>query len=189
MPFKPSESHADRDPVSLTLTPPLRITALVLGALVLTGLAAVVFLARPGALGGEPTASPTPTPVTKPAPHAVTKPKRAATSRPARVATGFPPKVDHALRYGRVVVVSVSLPGAAVDAVVRTEARAAARAARAGFVAISASDERSISRLVAKSGVLPAPAVVIIKRPGLVAGVFSVTDAGTIQQAVAQARR
>ena len=172
--------------MSLTLNPPTRIAMLV-GALVLTGLAAIVFMLGRGALGGEPDVSAAPSPVTKSAPRAVAKPTPAA--RVARVASGFPPKVDHALRYGRVVVVSVSLPGAAVDAVVRNEARVGARAARAGFVSISAADERAISRLVAKTGVLPAPAVVIVKRPGVVAGVFSATDAGTIEQAVAQARR
>ena len=105
------------------------------------------------------------------------------------MASGFPPRIDHALRYSRVVVVSVSIPGAAVDGIVRREARAAARAAHAGFVPVSALNERAVSGLVAKAGVLPAPAVVIVKRPGVVAATFSVTDAATIQQAVAQARR
>ena len=176
--------------MSLTLNPPTRITALV-GALVLTGLAAVVFLLGRGALGGEQDVSATSAPAAKSVQPAVAKPKPkpAATSRVTRVASGFPPKVDHALRYSRVVVVSVSLPGAAVDALVRNQARAGAKAARAGFVSISASDERAISRLVGKTGVLPAPAVVIVKRPGVVAGVFSVTDAVTIEQAATQARR
>jgi hypothetical protein len=174
--------------VSLTLTPPTRIAALV-GALVLTGLAAVVFLLGRGALGGEPSAAVTP--ATKPAPQAAatTKPATAPQRAKPRVVSGFPAKIDHALRYSRVVVVSVSMPGAAVDAIVRREARAGAKAARAGFVSISADNERAVSGLMAKTGVLPSPAVVIVKRPGVVATTFSVTDAGTIQQAVAQARR
>ena len=80
------------------------------------------------------------------------------------------------------------MPGAAVDSIVRREARAGAKAARAGFVAISATNERVVSGLVAKTGVLTAPAVVVVERPGVVATTFSVTDAGTIAQAVAQAR-
>ena len=47
---KPSEARADTDSVSLTLHPPARVAVLV-GALVLTGLAAVVFLLGRGALG------------------------------------------------------------------------------------------------------------------------------------------
>lgn len=175
--------------MSLTLNPPTRLTALI-GALVLTGLAAVVFLLGRGALGEATGVSSAPAPVAKAAPRVVAKPKPSAAPRAqARVPSGFPAKIDHALRYNRIVVVSVSLPGAAVDAVVRREARSGARAARAGFVSISAANERAISGLVAKTGVLPAPAVVIVKRPGVVAGTFSVTDSGTISQAVAQARR
>ena len=174
--------------MTLTLNPPTRLTALI-GALVVTGLAAVVFLLGRGALGGEPSVSAGPAQVAKPA-HSAAKPKPAAAPRArARVASGFPPKIDHALRYNRVVVVSVSVPGAAVDAVVRRQARSGAKAARAGFVSISAANERAISGLVAKAGVLPAPAIVIVKRPGVVASTFSVTDSGTIAQAVAQAQR
>ena len=53
--------------------------------------------------------------------------------------------VDHALRYKRVVVVSVSIPHAAVDSVVRREARSAASATRAGFVSLSALDEHAMT--------------------------------------------
>jgi hypothetical protein len=174
--------------VSLTLTPPTRIAALV-GALVLTGLAAVVFLVGRGAVGGESSVDST-APIVKTAPR-VTPPK--ATTRPAaatpRAVTGFTAKIDHALRYSGVVVVSVSMPGAAVDRVVNREARAGAKASHAAFVSISAANERAVSGLVAKTGILPSPAVVIVKRPGVVATTFSVTDAGTIAQAVAQARQ
>jgi len=176
--------------VSLTLNPPTRVTALV-GALVLTGLAAIVFFLGRGALG-EPDTAPLPSaPVTKPAGAVQVAPKPTTTRvKPKpRVLSGFPTKIDHALRYSRVVVVSVSMPGGAVDAIVRREARAGAKASRAGFVAISAANERAVSGLVAKTGVLSAPAVVIVKRPGVVATTFSVTDAGTVAQAVAQARR
>jgi hypothetical protein len=175
----------------MTISPPLRVAALV-GALVLTGLAAIVFLVGRSALAGDssPTAA---APATKTAQRPVSTPgtpkPRVATPKPARVPSGFPPRIDHALRYSRVVVVSVAIPGAPVDAVVRREARAAAKAARAGFVPVSALNERAVAGLVAKAGVLPDPAVVIVKRPGVVAATFSVTDAATIQQAVAQARR
>ena len=178
--------------MSLTLNPPTRVAVLV-GALVLTGLAAVVFLLGRGALGSDSApAAPAPAVTSKPAPSTATSAKSHTATKPvkpARVASGFPERIDHALRYSRVVVVSVSMPGAAVDRVVRSEARSAARASRAGFVAISALNERAVAGLVAKAGVLPEPAVVIVKRPGAVAATFSVTDAGTIAQAVAQARR
>jgi hypothetical protein len=175
--------------MSVTLTPPTRVAGLI--GVVVLGLAAIMLVVGRGLLGGDQTgAAVTPTAVTKPAARAAAAPKPAATQRPRpRVSSGFPAKIDHALRYSRVVVVSVSMPGGAVDAIVRREARAAAKATRAGFVAISATNERAVSGLVAKTGVLHAPAVVIVRRPGVVTTTFSVTDAGTVAQAVAQARR
>ena len=178
--------------MSVTLSPPVRVAALV-GALVLTGLAAAVFLLGRGLVGEDPAQLATPAPVvqTTPKSAAPTKAPAPATPRPkpARVASGFPPAIDHALRYSRVVVISVTVPGAAVDAVVRREARAAATTSRARFVSLTAANERALSGLFAKTGVLPAPAVVVVKRPGVVGATFSVTDAATITQAVAQARR
>jgi hypothetical protein len=176
----------------MTLSPPVRVAALV-GALVLTGLAAFVFLLGRGLIGGEAEVAATPPQTATAQPKPATKPGPAkqapVPARPKRVPSGFPAKVDHALRYSRVVVVSVSVPGAAVDRVVKNEARAAAKSAHAGFVALSTANERAMSGLVAKTGVLAAPAVVIVKRPGVVTATFSVTDAGTIAQAVAQSRR
>ena len=176
--------------MSLTFSPPTRLTALV-GALVLTGLAAAVFLLGRGALAGDGTATTASTPVVH-TPRTAQKPtgaKAPVTKPKPRVASGFPARIDHALHYSRVVVVSVSMPGAAVDAVVRKEARDAARLTHAAFVPVSALNERAVSGLMAKTGVLPDPAVVVVRRPGVVVATFSVTDAGTIAQAVAEARR
>jgi hypothetical protein len=173
--------------VSVTLSPPFRVAALA-GALVLTGLAAIVFVLGRGAVADDTA----PATATRAQVETAATPKPAAkapAAKPQRVPSGFPPKVDRALRYNRVVVVSVSVSGAAVDRVVQREALLGARAARAGFVALRTSNERAMAALVAKAGVLPAPAVVIVKRPGVVTSTFSVTDAGTIAQAVAQARR
>src|SRR5262245_60778137 len=163
-------------PVSLTASPPTRVVALV-GALVLTGLAAVVFLLGRGALAGEPATSTSVTPATHTTPSLVSPRPVHAKPKP-RLASGFPPRIDHALRYNRVVVVSVSIPRAAVGAEVRSEARAAAKAGRAAFVPLSALNDTAMSGLMAKTGVLPDPAVVIVRRPGIVIATFSVTDAG-----------
>jgi hypothetical protein len=176
--------------VSMTLTPPIRVAALV-GALVAAGLVAFVFLVGRGASEND-ASSPT-APVTNPSVRTTTPPKasQAPTVRPRVVVTksGFPAPVDRALRRRGVVVVAIYMPHAAVDAVVRAEARAAAVRSRAGYVAISALNERLVGSLVARTGVLPDPAVLIVKRPGVVTATLSVTDRDTIAQAVAQARR
>ena len=178
----------------MTISPPIRMFAL-LGALAATALAAFLFLV--GRSGSETGSLVSPTPVTKPA----AKPAPAATKtrattprlnpRTAAVQTksGFPLPVDRALRRHRVVVVVVYLPGAGVDSVVRAEARAGALRSRAGYVALSALSEPLVRPLVAKTGVLPDPAVVIVKRPGVVTATFGVTDRATVAQAVAQAKR
>lgn len=175
--------------VSMTLNPPIRVAALV-GVLVATGLVAFVFLIGRGA--SETDASAPTKPATKPSTHA-TPPKvsrtHAAVPRVVVTKSGFPAPVDRALRRRGVAVVAVYMPRAAVDAAVRTEARAAAIKSRAGYVAISALNERVVRSLIAKTGVLPAPAVLVVKRSGVVTATLSVADRDTIAQAVAQARR
>lgn len=177
--------------VSVTISSPIRVFALV-GVLVATGLAAFVFLVGRGAT--EVGASAPATSLTGPAAQTTSpakvahKPPRAKSNAVA-TKSGFPVPVDRALRHRRVVVVAVYIPGAAVDAVVRAEARAAASSTRAGFVPISALNERLVRSLVAKTGVLPDPAIVIVRRPGVVTATLSVTDRDAIAQAVAQARR
>jgi hypothetical protein len=83
----------------------------------------------------------------------------------------------------------VYTPRAAVDSYVRAQASAGARASRAGFVPLSGLSERLVQPLVAKTGVLPSPAVLVLKRPDVVAAKLGVTDRETVAQAVAQARR
>lgn len=174
--------------MSVTLTPPVRVFAFA-AVLIAIGLAVFLFLLRP-------TGDDTTTALSKPAAppsqtkHPATPVPRATPSRPAVVpASGFPLPIDRALRKHSVVVVVVYMPGAGVDAVVRREAKAGAEAARAGYVAVSALSERLVRPLVAKTGVLPDPAVVVIERPGVVGATLSVTDRETVAQAVAQARR
>ena len=182
---------ADRRTLSLSLTPPIRMFALV-GTLAAVGLAAFLFLLRPA---GDDMTSAVTTPVAKPA-----ETTERATPRPVRVprttprlaplpASGFPLPIHRALRRNRVVVVSVYMPGASIDSFVRAEARAGARRARAGYVAVSALNERLVRPLVAKTGVLPDPAVLVLRRPGVVIATLGVTDRQTVAQAVAQARR
>ena len=174
----------------MTLSPPIRVAALV-GALVATGLAAFVFVMGRGASDADVSTSAPP--VTKPSSQTVAPPKasqRPPAAQPRALVTksGFPAPIDRALRRHGVVVVLVYMPRAPVDAAVRAEARAAAARAHAGYVPISALNDRLVRTLVARTGVLPDPAVVILKRPGVVTATLSVTDRETIAQAVAQAR-
>jgi hypothetical protein len=176
--------------VSVTLSPPIRIFAFA-GVLVALGLAAFFFVV------GR-TAAETATDEPLVAREATTTPSmpRTPATRPARTPrttqlppSGFPLPVHRSLRRNGVVVVVVYMPGASVDAVVRAEAKAGARQARAGLVQLSALSERLVEPLVAKTGVLPNPAVVVVKRPGVVVASLGVTDRQTVAQAVVQARK
>jgi hypothetical protein len=178
--------------VSVTLSPPIRVFAFG-GVLVAVGLAAFIFVLGRGGGDTATTDEPLVTPTTATSPSTATTPVAPRTPRQPRAAalppSGFPVPVHRALRRNRVVVVLVYTPGATVDSVVRAEARAGARASGAGLVQMSALSERLVEPFVAKTGVLPSPAVVVLERPGVVTAKLSVTDRETVAQAVAQARR
>lgn len=175
--------------MTATLSPPVRVVA-VLGVLAALGLAAFFFLLGRPTAETEPLAAPIvrpTTPATQPTPKPAAAKPRVAT--PALPRSGFPLPVDRALKNRRVVVVALYVPGASVDAVVRKEARAGALAAGAAYVAIPATSSRLVEPLIAKTGVLPEPAVVVVKRPGVVAATFGVTDRQLVAQAALQAKR
>jgi hypothetical protein len=177
--------------MSVTISPPIRIFALV-GAIAAAGLGLALFM-----LGRS---APTTSAAIPPSTHVVTAQRSPTTTaqpvkrpkpRPRHFATppsGFPSAVDRAFRTHRVVVLSVYMPGSSVDALVRKEARAGAIASGAGYVPVSALNDRTAGMLVAKTGVLPDPAVVVVKRPGVVVATLGVTDRETVEQAVAQAK-
>jgi hypothetical protein len=176
--------------VTTTISPPIRIAAFV-GIIAAAGLGLSLYVfgrsVDPATLPPPPahvtrnvSVKPTHTPKTQRA-----KPRARHFATPA---SGFPAAVDRAFRTHRVVVLVVYIPGAAVDAVVRKEARAAAVATGAGFVPVSALDNAQATEVLVKTGVLPDPAVVVIRRPGRIVATLGVTDRETVIQAVAQAK-
>lgn len=181
--------------MTATISPPVRIVA-VLGLLAAVG--AAVFFLLLGRAADEPAAQPsaiaTRSTTSAPAQPAIRKPatRPAAPVRaaePTVAANGLPLAIDRALRTRKVAVVAVYVPGAGIDAVVRKEARAGAADAGAAFLSVPATNARVLGPLVAKAGVLPAPAVVVVKRPGVVVTTFGVTDRELVAQAVRQAKR
>jgi hypothetical protein len=175
--------------VTTSVSRPVQIFA-VLGVVGALGFAVLNFM------GGTSDASTTPAPALQPttpssSPLPTPPPAKPAHRRSATTETrsGFPAAVDSALRRKKIVVVAVYMPRASVDLVVRNEAQAAAASAGAAFVAIRATNERAVRPLLARVGVIPDPAVLVVERPGVVAAQLGVTDRGTIAQAVAQARK
>jgi hypothetical protein len=179
--------------MTVTVSPPIRIFA-GLGVIAAVGLALFFFVLGRTATDDGTTALPVtshaqPKNKAERTPTTHKPPAKASTPRLRLPASGFPSAVDRAFRKHRVVVLAVFMPGSGVDAVVRREARAAAIATRAGYVRVNALNEGAASKLLAKMGVLPDPAVVVLRRPGIVTATLGVTDRATVVQAVAEARR
>jgi thiol:disulfide interchange protein len=75
------------------------------------------------------------------------------------------------------------------DQVVRAEAQAAATEAGVGYVSINVFHQRPGTAILHKFGFLTTPAVLVVKRPGVVYSKFpGFVDRDVVEQAVADAR-
>jgi thiol:disulfide interchange protein len=195
--------------MTLTLSPQMRIFALV-GAIVAVAGALAMFMLGRGA--AEPAAIPAP--VSAPAPAApapapaaaeTAAPKAAAAKKadvakaaaaPTPVAkpkpvlppSGLPAALDAALARNAVVVVSLYVPGARVDKLALDEARAGAKLSGVGFLALNVLDERQAKPLLTKIGMLEDPSVLVFTRPAKVAvKLTGFVDRDTVAQAASNA--
>jgi hypothetical protein len=121
-------------------------------------------------------------------------PARAASSVPRPAAkvpepkTGFPVAVDTALANHELVVVSLVVPGARVDALAAAEARAGAQLAGVGYLALNVLNEGVARSLLRKLGTLEDPSLLLIRRGGEVAlKLNGFVDRDTVAQAAANA--
>jgi hypothetical protein len=109
---------------------------------------------------------------------------------PAKLQThGLPVSVAHALRKHSVVVVSLTTPQGADEAIARAEAQAGAAEMHAGFVAVNVFHQRAGTALLRKLGVVDTPVTLVIKRPVNIVTQFpGLVDRDVVAQAVAEAR-
>jgi hypothetical protein len=180
---------------------PVRIFAVVI---VLVGVAGMLAMRTMGASVDEST--PIPLPVKKaatPAKAPAQPAKAAAAPKPASVKaaakprpavnpvvppSGFPAVVDQALRKHEVVVLSLVVPGARVDALAAAEAEAGAKLGGAGFLALNVLNEGVARSLLAKLDSVQDPSVLVVKRSGEVAiELAGFVDRETVAQAAANA--
>lgn len=194
----------------MSLRLPTRTLAPVLALAVLGGIVATFMVARPPSSAGDDTPSlvrprlAKPAPVKKPAPAKtkapvakakpapvpLAKPKPAETAAPAVDANGLPRVLSTALAGNRVVVVGLHDPDSALDQMALAEARAGARAAGAGFVAINVFAEAQSRPLLQLLGALENPGILVYRRPDvLFARMSGFADSETVAQAAANARR
>jgi hypothetical protein len=194
----------------MSLRLPTRTLAPVLVLAVLGGIVATFMVARPPSSAGDDTPSVVrpklakPAPVkkaapaktkapvakAKPAPMPLAKPTSAEPPAPAVDANGLPRVLSTALDGNRVVVVGLHDPDSALDQMALAEARAGARAAGAGFVAINVFAEAQSRPLLELLGALENPGILVYRRPDvLFARMSGFADSETVAQAAANARR
>ena len=185
---------ADRHAVTMTLSPPIRILALV-GVLVAVGLGILLFAHNRSASSSSSSAassastsnsqSATQQPVTSPVKPVASKPVKPKVV----LLAGLPTPIAHALRNSKVVIVALFAHGANGDQAAVAEARAGAKSAHAGFAAVNVLDEKTARSLGKFAGTDTAPpAVLVVKRPGKIVNQFSGTaDSEIIAQAALNA--
>jgi hypothetical protein len=200
--------------VDTTVSPQIKIVALVGLVLALAGGGAMTLLGRSQETSAGPVATPSlpaattpaaqkpkaasaaarhattePTPSAKPKPAA--RPKPAPKPKPPVAANGLPTPLDELLHTHRVVVVALYDGEVSSDKIARDEAHAGAVDADAGFLGVNVLDERVSSPLTALAGngtLLPAPGILVYKRPGtLVNRIDGFADRVAVAEAVANA--
>jgi hypothetical protein len=192
----------------MSLRLPTRTLAPVLVLAVLGGIVATFMVARPPSSTGDETpslvrpklAQPAPmkksakakttAPVTKPKPAPAPVAKPAKPAEPPVDANGLPRVLSTALAGNRVVVVGLHDPDSALDQMALAEARAGARSAGAGFVAINVFAESQSRPLLELLGALENPGILVYRKPDvLFARMSGFADSETVAQAAANARR
>ena len=193
----------------MSLRLPTRTLAPVLVLAVLGGIVATFMVARPPSSAGDETPSlvrpklatrtpvkkkPAPAkakaPVAKPKPVPLPPAKPAKPAAPAVDENGLPRVLSAALAGNRVVVVGLHDPDSALDQMALAEARAGARAAGAGFVAINVFAEGQSRPLLELLGALENPGILVYRKPDvLFARMSGFADSETVAQAAANARR
>lgn len=198
----PIDTHMEK------LSPQVRIFALV-AALAAVGGMLFVFTSGRGSAAEEdlalpPMAAAAAKPAKAPAVHktaaakAAAKAKPATPRAPAKAApkkvvpklppTGFPVAVDRALANHKVVVVSLVVPGSAIDELAAGEAKAGAKLGGAGYLALNVLNERVAHALLAKLEGPKEPSVLVFKHTGEVAlALEGFVDRETVAQAAANA--
>jgi hypothetical protein len=141
--------------------------------------------AKPAARAHAPKHAPT-KPLAAPTPaHAAPRSKPLASPAPA---PGIPVILARALARHPVVVVVLYDPEADVDRISLAEASAGAAASRVGFVPLNVLKQAQAGPLTRTLGVLPDPAVLVYRRPStLVARFDGFADRDTVAQAAASA--
>jgi hypothetical protein len=178
--------------VTTTLSPPIRILGIV-GILAAAALGLLLFThsrsshstaAAPATSGGTLHSSTKTPAVNRPAVHHATHAAPKIILLP-----GLPAPIAHALRYSKVVVVSLYAAGATGDMAALDQARTGAASAHAGFAAVNVLNEHLAKKGLDKYvGTASSPTVLIVRRPGNIVNRFpGYADSDVVAQAAQNA--
>ena len=142
---------------------------------------ALLMVVRLGVLGSSDSGASSVTAAPKTAVTQTPTTTKAVPAKPTVVLLpGLPAGVAHALRYSKVVVVSLyagQVPGDRASVVV---ARKGARSAGAGFVAVNVGSDKSAASISSFAGPVSPPAMLVVRRPGRIVTQIS----GSVEQAI-----
>jgi hypothetical protein len=184
---------ADREHVTTTISPPIRILAIV-GVVAAIAAGAFVFLHKSSSSGSSdsaaaaiPAASASPAHAAKM--HSAMSTHVVMVKHKVVLSPGLPAAVAHKLQHSRVVVVALFSRGGNGDKAAVAEARTGAKQVHAAFAAINLADERTARVMTKFAGSTTAPpAVLVIKRPGKITNRFDgFADSDVVAQAAANA--
>jgi hypothetical protein len=155
----------------------------ILGALV--ALVGLLLVARPMFMGSSDESTSAPAiPKTAPA----TTPPPSAARAGTNLVPGLPAALAQKLRYKNVVVVSLYAAKAPGDRKALAHARVGARKVGAGFLAVNLYDERKANSVVKFVGTSDSPAILVVRRPGIVVThIGGFVDAEIVAQAAQNA--
>jgi hypothetical protein len=198
--------------VALTVSPPIRIAAIVglVAALALGGFfmfmgksgdasvpsTPIVLKHHPFGPGVKKASAPTAKVATPthakvsakaaaPKVHVIKKAAERPAAELAAINAGLPLAVAHALGQHAVVVVELTNPESEVDGIAFAEARAGAAAAGVGFVPLNVLSQADVGKLTLQFGeLLPDPGLLVYRRPAkLATRIDGFSDKDTVAQA------
>jgi hypothetical protein len=118
------------------------------------------------------------------------QPAHAAKQVSRALAAGLPVSLAQSLALNGTVVAVIYNPQSKVDGIAYAEARAGAALAGAGFVGLYVLSQRDVGKLTEQMGLLPDPAVLVFRRPVMLAArIDGFSDKETVAQAAQNAAR
>lgn len=138
-----------------------------IGVAVLAAAFVALMVVRIGVLGGS--SSTTATPAAPTATPPITKTAAEANAKPKVVLLpNLPAPLAHALRYSKVVVVSMYLGQVPGDRAAVAAARRGARSTGAGFVAVNVGSDKNAAAFSSFTGAVTPPTLLVVRRPGTI---------------------